>query len=171
MNVNPLNEAILSSAESILRSGHRLVCGFGGDPDEQEAAWLYTLDKLLPIHVVWQTRVTCRKALRRYAGELAANATAIAGRDETPPALTFVKFDQSLQSLFGLFHSFVPEEEKRGAFHALAYVASAEGYEGKAAQLTREQFPAAVVEPGKICKRYPSTHLSFNAFASPRFVS
>jgi len=39
MNVNPLNEAVLSSAESILRSGHRLVCGFGGDPDEQESAW------------------------------------------------------------------------------------------------------------------------------------
>ena len=31
MNVNPLNEAILSSAESIFRSGYRLVCGFGGD--------------------------------------------------------------------------------------------------------------------------------------------
>ena len=43
-------------------------------------AWSYTLDKLLPIHVVWQTRVTCRKALRRYAAELAVNATAIAGR-------------------------------------------------------------------------------------------
>jgi hypothetical protein len=52
-----------------------------------------------------------------------------------------------LLSLFGLFHNFVPEEEKRGAFDALAYVPSAEGYDGKAAHLTREQFPAAVVEP------------------------
>ena len=29
------------------------------------------------------------------------NATAIAGRDETPPALTFASFDRALQSLFG----------------------------------------------------------------------
>ena len=32
MNVNPLNEAILSSAESILRRGYKLVCGTGGNP-------------------------------------------------------------------------------------------------------------------------------------------
>jgi len=43
MNVNPLNEAILSSAESILRNGYRLGCEFGGDPQEQdEQAGAYT---------------------------------------------------------------------------------------------------------------------------------
>ena len=93
--------------------------------------------------------MTYRRALHRYAAELAVNATAIVSRDETPPALTFAKFDESLLSLFGLFHSFVPLEEKRSAFHALAYVPSAtsDEYDGKAMQLTREQFPAAVVEP------------------------
>jgi hypothetical protein len=38
--------------------------------------------------------------LRRYI-ELAENATAIAGRDEMPPAFTFLMFDESLLSLFG----------------------------------------------------------------------
>jgi hypothetical protein len=47
--------------------------------------------------------------------------TAIVSRDETPPALTFAKFDESLLSLFGLFHTFVPMEEKRSAFQAGAY--------------------------------------------------
>ena len=144
MNVDPLNEAVLASAESIHRSGYRLVCGVGGDPDEQEAAWSYTHDKLLPIHVVWQARVTYRVAFRRYAAELAANATAIASRDKTPPALTFKKFDETLLAMFGPFHSFVPAAEKHAAFRAFAVMPSAELAQK---QLTREQFPAAVVEP------------------------
>jgi len=153
MNVDPLNEAILSSAESVHRSGYRLVCGFGGDPDEQEAAWSYTHDKLLPIHVVWQARVPYRMALRRYAAELVANATAIASRDETPLALCFKKFDESLLSMFGPFHSFVPAEEKRAAFRALAIPPTVELTQE---QLTREQFPAAVVEPSINCSRCPT---------------
>jgi hypothetical protein len=62
------------------------------------------------------TCTATRRALRRYAGELAENAVAIASRDETPPALTYTKFDLSLQSLFGLFHFFVSEDEKRGRY-------------------------------------------------------
>ena len=108
MNVNPLNEAILSSAESIFRSGYRRVSDQGGDAVDQEAAWEYLHNALLPIHAVWHTRVMYRKVLRRYAAELAENATAIAGRDELPPAFTFLMFDESLLSLFGMFHFFVP---------------------------------------------------------------
>ena len=52
--------------------------------------------------------VSTRRALRRYATELAANATAISEHDATPPELTFDKFEKLLQSLFGRFHSFVP---------------------------------------------------------------
>jgi hypothetical protein len=89
MNVNPLNEAILSSAESILRNGYSLSCDFGGDVGKQDAAWVYLHADLLPIHVAWQARVTGRRALHRYAAELAENATAIASHDGTPPALTF----------------------------------------------------------------------------------
>ena len=145
MNVNPLNEAILSSAESIFRTGYRLVCDIGGrrDAGEQEAAWAYMHDSLLPIHVVWQAPVAYRKALRRYATELVENATAIAGHDETPPELTFTKFDELLVSLFGQFHSFVPAEKKLGAFHTLAVVSSTLARR-EAAQLSREHFPAAV---------------------------
>jgi len=135
-------------------SGHRLVCdggGGGGEAGEQDAAWAYAFDRLLPIHMVWQTDMTYRRALRRYAAELAVNAAAMAGREEAPPALTFNKFDESLRSLFGLFHTFVPEHEKRRAFDALAVVMpSADRYDGSkaaAAHLPRDQFPAAVVRP------------------------
>jgi len=105
-------------------------------------------NKLLPIHVVWQARMTYRTAFRRYGAELAACATTIATRDDTPPALSFTKFDEALLSLFGPFFSFVPEAEKRAAFSAFADMPSMRGLqrgELTQEQVTRDQFPAAVV--------------------------
>ena len=52
-----------------------------GSPCEQEESWSYIHDRLLPIHVVWQTKVPYRRVLRRYAAELAENAMMIAYTD------------------------------------------------------------------------------------------
>jgi RNAse (barnase) inhibitor barstar len=57
------------------------VTDLDGDPEKQDAAWSYMHDDLLPITVVWKTKVSYRKALQRYAADLAENATAIVGRD------------------------------------------------------------------------------------------
>jgi hypothetical protein len=37
------------------------VCDIGGDVGEQEAAWAYMHDDLLPIHAAWQASVTYRR--------------------------------------------------------------------------------------------------------------
>lgn len=143
MNVAPLDEMILTTAETIMRRGSEFACGLSTDDfseDDDARAWTYLREVLLPLHQVWDKPVSYQKIFTRYSGDLDENAQMLVRRATRDEQLSYAEFDKRIRALMGdVLYGFLSLDDKREAFDDLAIRNSDD-----VSSLSIEKFPEAV---------------------------